>query len=220
MTIRCQAFLCAVVLFVSFSGYSQTEPKPHRTVKLPRYMTDISQPIPPQIMSPEAPKTARDVNCFISFSKTTSMKNVIRKCGVPDEHQGSGIDGSVVAIGTGDLDHLMYVNHIKNSGGRLLLADAAPVSQVQSFTPRDGVVPDPATAVKIAEAVLVPVYGKEKIESERPFTARLENGVWSVKGTLHCSDGRGGATTSCVGGTAEVKLSKEDGRILKVIHYK
>src|SRR5438105_7832010 len=98
----------------------------------------------------------------------------------------------------------------------LLLA----ASQAQSDGPKDGFVPDSTTAVKIAEAVLIPVYGKEKIESERPFKATLENGVWTVNGTLRCPDGKGGTTTICVGGTAEVKLSKADGRILKMIHYK
>jgi hypothetical protein len=42
-------------------------------------------------------------------------------------------------------------------------------ANAQSFAPRDGFVPDSATAVKIAEAVLVPVYGREKIESEYPL---------------------------------------------------
>jgi hypothetical protein len=79
-------------------------------------------------------------------------------------------------------------------------------AQAQSYTPKDGFGPDPITAVKIAEAVLIPVYGKEKIESERPFKAVLENGVWAVNGTLHCPDGKGSVTTMCVGGTAEVKL--------------
>ncbi len=90
----------------------------------------------------------------------------------------------------------------------------------QPYTPKAGFVPDSTTAVKIAEAVLVPVYGQEKIESERPFHATLENGVWTVSGTLRCPDGKGGTTTDCVGGTAEVKISKADGRILKMIHYK
>ena len=98
----------------------------------------------------------------------------------------------------------------------LLLA----VAQAQSSAPKDGFVPDSITAVKIAEAVLTPVYGKEKVESERPFKAELENGVWTVHGTLHCPDGKGGVTTLCDGGTAEVKLSKTDGRILRMGHYK
>jgi hypothetical protein len=87
--------------------------------------------------------------------------------------------------------------------------------------PRSGYVPDSATAVKIAEAVLIPVYGKEHIESERPFTAELNNGVWTVAGTLRCSDGKGGITTRlCVGGVATVKISKSDARVLFMIHYK
>jgi hypothetical protein len=93
-------------------------------------------------------------------------------------------------------------------------------ANAQSYTPKDGFVPDSTTAVKVAEAVLIPVYGKEKIESERPFKATLENGIWTVDGALHCSDGKGGVTTACVGGTAEVKLSKADGRVLRMIHYK
>ena len=100
--------------------------------------------------------------------------------------------------------------------GAALLA----IAQAPSYVPKDGFVPDSPTAVKIAEAVLIPVYGKEQIESERPFNARLEGGVWTVWGTLHCPDGKGGITTVCVGGTAEVKLSKSDGRILSMIHYK
>jgi hypothetical protein len=94
------------------------------------------------------------------------------------------------------------------------------VALAQSYVPKQGFVPDSATAVRIAEAVLIPVYGKEQIESERPFKAVLENGVWTVDGTLHCPDGKGGTTTRCVGGAAEVKLSKADGRILAMIHYK
>jgi len=94
------------------------------------------------------------------------------------------------------------------------------LAQAQSYAPKDGFVPDPKTAVKIAEAVLIPVYGEKQIESERPFKAVLENGVWTVDGTLRCPDVKGGVTTMCFGGTAEVKLSKTDGRILKMIHYK
>ncbi len=93
-------------------------------------------------------------------------------------------------------------------------------AKAQSYVPKDGFVPDSATAVKIAEAVLIPVYGKEKIESEQPFKAKLENGIWTVNGTLYCPDGKGGVAQDCDGGTAEVKLSRADGRVLKMIHYK
>jgi hypothetical protein len=81
-------------------------------------------------------------------------------------------------------------------------------------------VPDSDTAVKIAEAVLMPVYGKSKIESERPFTAKLKDGVWKVSGTLHCFDRNGRETEMCVGGVAVVELSKADARIISMTHYK
>src|SRR6266566_8069820 len=88
------------------------------------------------------------------------------------------------------------------------------------YKPGAGYVPDSETAVKIAEAVLIPVYGEKKVRSEEPFAAHLEGGVWTVGGTLRCPDGKGGFTTQCVGGTAVVKLSRRDGRILFMMHYK
>jgi hypothetical protein len=90
----------------------------------------------------------------------------------------------------------------------------------QGYTPKEGYVPDSATAVKIAEAVLIPVYGKKQIESERPFRAKLKDNVWKISGTLHCSDGKGGITTHCVGGVAVVEISKVDAHILSMTHYK
>jgi hypothetical protein len=75
--------------------------------------------------------------------------------------------------------------------------------------PKNGFVPDQATAIRIAEAVLVPIYGEKNIQSERPFKATLKNGVWTVTGTL---------PPQSLGGTAIVRLSKADGRILLVTH--
>ncbi len=85
---------------------------------------------------------------------------------------------------------------------------------------RKDYVPNAITAVKIAEAVLVPVFGEEQIERERPFTAKLEDGVWTVSGTLQCSDGKGGTGTLCPGGVAVVRISKADARIISMVHYK
>jgi hypothetical protein len=85
------------------------------------------------------------------------------------------------------------------------------------FKPEGGFVPNSETAVKIAEAVLLPVYGKEKLESERPFKADLKGGTRIVSGTLYCSDGMGGRTeTGCRGGAATVGISKADARIVSM----
>lgn len=106
--------------------------------------------------------------------------------------------------------------------GLVLVASAVSQSRqpATSYVPVGGYVPNAAVAVKIAEAVLIPVYGEKQIASERPFHATLKDDVWTVAGTLTCPDGKGGTTTMCVGGTAAVKLSKLDARILFMIHYK
>jgi hypothetical protein len=95
----------------------------------------------------------------------------------------------------------------------------ATLTAGQGFKPKDGFVPDSVTAVKIAEAVLAPVYGEKQIESEEPFTAKIKADIWTVSGTLHCPDGKGGITTNCVGGVVVVKISKINGRIVSMIHY-
>ncbi len=99
----------------------------------------------------------------------------------------------------------------------LALAVATGLSQTteeSSVRPPDGFVPNAKTAVKIGEAVLIPVYGEKQIDSERPFTAKLHRDVWIVTGTLNCG------TPQCHGGTAVVKISKGSGQILFMTHYK
>ena len=54
------------------------------------------------------------------------------------------------------------------------MAKISPRRQKHGNWPAGGYVPDALTAVKIAEAVLVPVYGEQKIASERPFKAKLD----------------------------------------------
>jgi hypothetical protein len=79
-----------------------------------------SQPMPEQFEIPDAPKTARQVGCFTSFKKDSTMLDVVRKCGVPDKHAGSGIyifvyymnDCSTVTVGTPDLKRL-GIKHVK-----------------------------------------------------------------------------------------------------------
>ena len=94
------------------------------------------------------------------------------------------------------------------------------ILQSQSYTPPNGYVPDAATAMKVAEAVMIPVYGREKIESERPFKATLRGDTWTIEGTLRCENGKGSITTECAGGVAVVKLSKTNARIISMIHGK
>jgi len=86
--------------------------------------------------------------------------------------------------------------------------------QDASVKPKSGFVPDAETAVKIGEAVLMPVYGERMIRDEEPFKAKREGDVWTDEGTLNCG------APQCVGGTAVVKISKTSGEILFMAHNK
>jgi NTF2 fold immunity protein len=99
----------------------------------------------------------------------------------------------------------------------------ATTLEVSSQTaPKRDYVPIAETAIAIAEAVLVPVYGKKLIESERPYKAALNGETWHVSGTLHCAGG--GSQTDmppvCVGGVAIVDISEQDAHIISMTHYK
>lgn len=74
-----------------------------------------------------------------------------------------------------------------------------------------GFVPDEATAIRIAEAVLIPIYGQASLNKEKPFKATLTNETWIVKGTL---------PKGFKGGVAIVELSKKDASISRVSHGK
>jgi hypothetical protein len=75
----------------------------------------------------------------------------------------------------------------------------------------NGVVPDARTAIRIALAVWGPIYGNHKIADEMPYIARLNNGVWTVEGSL---------PEGWRGGTAYIEINRADGKVLKVTHYK
>lgn len=72
-----------------------------------------------------------------------------------------------------------------------------------------GIVATEQTACQIAEAVWLQVYG-DVIYNSRPFNATLKDSVWIVQGTLHFERG----------GTPYMEISKRDGKILKIVHYK
>ena len=50
--------------------------------------------------------------------------------------------------------------------------------------PKEGLVPDKETAIKIAEVVLFRLYGEQNIIRQRPYTVKEEDYIWWVSGTL------------------------------------
>ena len=47
--------------------------------------------------------------------------------------------------------------------------------------PRD-IVPDEKTAIAIAHAVLIPIYGADGLRPQEPFSAYITDGIWTVSG--------------------------------------
>ena len=86
-----------------------------------------------------------------------------------------------------------------------------PKNEPPSYMPPKGFVPDEATAIRVAEAILIPIYGQEQIDNEKPLRATLEKGVWTVGGSLK---------EGYAGGVAVVKLRQKDACVLYVMHGK
>jgi hypothetical protein len=83
-----------------------------------------------------------------------------------------------------------------------------------SFVPPRGAIPDSITAVRVAEAVLRPIYSADLLKSEQPLQATLSGDTWTVEGsTPPVSPGK-----EHFGGVAVVEISRTDGRILRLGH--
>lgn len=78
---------------------------------------------------------------------------------------------------------------------------------MEGYIPQSGFVPDSKTAVAVAVAVLIPIYGEEEVRAKYPYIATLKNGRWTVKGSL---------PAHLVGGVPEVQLLRSSGKIVKV----
>jgi hypothetical protein len=105
---------------------------------------------------------------------------------------------------------LSYWGPVKNAV--LIVAFSALVAEVVAAPP-SSFIPDAKTAVAVAHAILIPIYGAQTVQKEEPLVAVRSGDIWTVTGTLACAP-------RCVGGTAKVTLSAKDGRIISVIHAK
>ena len=91
------------------------------------------------------------------------------------------------------------------------LANVRQVFKHYPYVPKNGFIPNEETAVKIAEAVWLQIYG-EKIYNYKPYKVQLNNdSIWSVEGVFQ---------EPSVGGVPYVEIQKSDGKILIVAHGK
>jgi hypothetical protein len=93
----------------------------------------------------------------------------------------------------------------------LLLSFSMTLGQGQNNLTKD-FVPDANTAIKIAEAVWLPIYG-EAIYKHKPFIADFDDSkkVWIVFGTT--PEGKRG-------GNYFARIQKSDGKILEILKQK
>jgi NTF2 fold immunity protein len=117
---------------------------------------------------------------------------------------------SVVIVGVNACKKQTFIGPKKQD--RAVTNATEPKSDLpgNSFTLQNGYVPDEQTAIAIAVAAWIPIYGKAQIENEKPYKATLKDGVWTVTGTV---------PPGYDGGTALAEIAQADGRILRVIHY-
>lgn len=92
----------------------------------------------------------------------------------------------------------------------LLIVSFIQPKPYRSHPKTDGYVPNEATAIKIAEAIWLPIYGEE-IYKHKPFKAELIEGkVWRVYGTVHTD----------YGGAPIAEIQKSDCKVIMIIHEK
>ena len=112
---------------------------------------------------------------------------------------------------------------MRHSGLGLILAVALASSAQERDAVQAARVPDSVGAISIARHAAIKVYGKHQIDYEEPLTASLDDGIWTVYGTLCCPDRKGKRTCEvgrCVGGVVNVRIRQHDGKILSMTHSK
>jgi hypothetical protein len=73
------------------------------------------------------------------------------------------------------------------------------------------VISDKETAIKVSEAILFRIYGKENVINERPYEINFINGYWVLGGTL---------PKGMKGGTFLIILNSKNGQVIKLTHGK
>jgi hypothetical protein len=78
------------------------------------------------------------------------------------------------------------------------------------FERKGGLIPDKQTAVRIAEAILFPIYGERNIRMQRPYQIKLRNGKWIIDGAP--------LPPGFAGGSLHIVILQRDARVLEIFH--
>jgi hypothetical protein len=84
-------------------------------------------------------------------------------------------------------------------------------SQHNVINNKSVLIKDSSTAIKVAEPILFSIYGKENIESKKPYETYLINNYWVIAGTL---------PEESTGGTFLIIIDARNSKVLKITHGK
>ena len=84
-------------------------------------------------------------------------------------------------------------------------------SQHNVIDNKNVLIKDNLTAINVAEPILFSIYGKENIESQKPYETYLINNYWVIAGTLQ---------KDWSGGTFLIIIDARNSKVLKVTHGK
>ena len=85
------------------------------------------------------------------------------------------------------------------------------VDPLGDYVPPDGVIPDKATAILVAKAILKNVYGKYRVRELQSFTATLKEDIWTIEGVYPAGGDFLGGDPAPV-----VQLSKSKGCVMRI----
>lgn len=75
--------------------------------------------------------------------------------------------------------------------------------------PKEGLVPDKDTAIKIAEVILFRLYGERDVTSQKPYGVTEDENIWWVCGTLKKDD---------LGSVFTIAISRQTAAVLYLEH--
>jgi len=87
----------------------------------------------------------------------------------------------------------------------------ANTNQHNVISKKNLILEDKETAISVAEPILFKIYGKENIQSEKPYQAYLVNNYWVISGTL---------PDDSLGGTFLIILDAKNSQVIRITHGK
>lgn len=87
----------------------------------------------------------------------------------------------------------------------------ADTTEIDILEKNELLIKEESTAISVAEPILFEIYGKSKIEDEKPYEAYLINNYWVIRGTLNGFS---------LGGTFSIIIDARNSKVIDIIHYK